>query len=156
MRYPKKSLVGVLVAGMLAAGAATADHARPGIFSDVGTPPAGEDDSHSNVSTDLMVERCTQFVSTALLDTDKHIRSFEHSYGTGFCLGWVNASMAYLNVRDKDGAPALGVCLPEEGIHSNEVMKIFLDFVAANPGDKKYNPSFIIYWAMLEKFPCIK
>jgi hypothetical protein len=137
----------------LTVAAARADHARPGLFTDVGVPPAEEDASHSNVSAELMVDRCSNFLANARFDVDGHVADYQHNYQAGFCLGWVNASMVFLNVRDSAGAPALGVCLPE-GIHTFEVIRNFLDFVKANPKDLKYNPSFLIYWAMLDKYPC--
>ena len=55
--------------------------------------------------------------------------------------------------RDAAGAEVLGVCLPE-GIHSKAVIETFLDFAKRNRDDIKYNPSFVIYWAMLEKYAC--
>ena len=120
-----------------------------------GFAPPAEDASHGNVSAELMVERCTNFVTNVSTDREGHITDYQHNYEAGFCLGWVNASMVFLNVRDSGGVPALGVCLPE-GIHTFEVIKSFLDYARANPDDLKFNPSFLIYWAMLEKHPCKK
>ena len=150
-----RSTKSLIIAAALAATtmAAQADHVRPRLFSDVGTPPAAEDVSHANVSTKVMIERCGKFAKSMRLDHEGHIRDYAHSYRTGFCLGWINASMVFLNMRDESGAPALGVCLPE-GIHTGEVLKSFLEFAKQHPDDLKYNPSFLIYWALLEQHPC--
>ncbi len=144
-----------LVILALAGTNALADHGRPGLFSDVGEPPAEEDVSHGNALTKLMVERCTMFVKNMKADADGHILDYMHNYQTGFCIGWVNASMVFLNMRDAAGAPALNVCLPE-GIHTLELVQSFLEFAKEHPDDLKYNPSFLIYWAMLDKYQCQK
>ena len=152
----RNRIVSVAIAAlMLLLPAAHADHLRPGLFTDVGAPPAAEDTSHGNVSAELMVDRCTNFVTNVSTDREGHITDYQHNYQAGFCLGWINASMVFLNLRDSGCTPALGVCLPE-AIHTFEVIKNFLDYARANVDDLKYNPSFLIYWAMLEKYPCKK
>jgi len=65
------------------------------------------------------------------------------------------ARRLFLSMRGTTGAPTLGVCLPE-GIHSFEVIETFLDFAKAHPEDLGYNPSFLIYWSMLDKYPCTR
>ena len=100
-----------------------------------------------------MASHHSRFVNSVRIGDDEHIRNYDHSYGIGFCLGWINASMVFLNVRDSAGAPALGVCLPE-GLHSDAAAKIFLEYIKDNPEDQKYNPAFIIYWALLGKYSC--
>jgi hypothetical protein len=132
---------------------AQADHKRPGIFHDVGAPPAAEDPSHGNTSTLLMVRRCEDFLRTAQINRAGHIRRYRHNHNAGFCIGWINSAMVFLNLRTESGGEMLGVCLPE-GVHSNAVIETFLDYVKGHPDDRKYNPSFLIYWAMLEKYPC--
>lgn len=150
-------LLTLICAAMFVAIAFTtrADHARPGLFGDVGAPPTEEDISHGNALTKLMVERCTKFVNNMRADDEGHILDYIHDYQTGFCLGWISASMVFLNIRDSAGAPALGVCLPE-GIHTGVVVKTFLEYAKQNPEDWKYNPSFLIYWSMLGKYPCAR
>lgn len=145
----------ILIAAALAAAtlSARADHDRPGLFGDVGESPATEDVSHANVSTVLMVDRCSNFLANVRTDENGHVTNYQHDYDAGFCLGWINASLVFLNIRNSVGAPALGVCLPE-GVHTFDVIHTFLDFIEANPDDLKYNPSFVIYWAMLDKYPC--
>lgn len=145
----------VALAVFAVAGAARADHVRPGLFSDVGAPPAEEDVSHGTMTTPLLIDRCKAMLDSSRTDGEGHLTDYKHDYKAGFCLGWINASMVFLNVRDAAGAPALGVCLPD-GIHTFEVIQTFLDFSKENPDDLKYNPSFLIYWAMLEKYPCQK
>lgn len=152
----KKLYASILALALIAAaGAAKADHARPGMFSDVGTPPAAEDASHGNTTLALMVDRCTSFLKTIRTDKEGHIRDYRHDYKAGFCLGWINASMVFMNFRDAQGAHQLGVCLPE-GIHSKEVVDTFLAFAKQHQDDAAYNPAFLIYWSLLEKYPCKK
>ena len=55
--------------------------------------------------------------------------------------------------RDKDAHQTLGVCLPE-GTHTKTVVENFLAFARQHDDDRKYNPSFLIYWSLLEKYPC--
>lgn len=153
MRYTMR--YGALIAAALAAAAmpARADHDRPEIFTDIGTPPAAEDAVRTNVSTQLMIDRCSHFLTYLRTDAEGHILDYLHDYRGGFCLGWINASMVFLNMHSSAGAPVLGVCLPD-GIHTFEVMQTFLDFAKAHPEELKFNPSFLIYWAMLDKYPC--
>ncbi len=152
-----RSLLTLICAGILLTIVFTAhaDHARPGLFSDVGAPPTEEDISHGNALTKLVVERCTSLVETMRTDDEGHILDYRHNYQAGFCLGWISASMVFLNVRNSAGAPALGVCLPE-GMHTGAVVKTFLEYAKQNPDDWKYNPSFLIYWSMLGKYPCVR
>ena len=153
MHYLKQVIAAFAL--LAAAAAASADHVHPGLFNDIGMPPSADDPTHANISTELMVTRCSKFMKKVRLDHDGHIRRYPHNYASGFCLAWINASMVFLNVRDSADAPALGVCLPE-GLHSTDVIKTFLDFTARNRDDWKYNASFLVYWAMLEKYPCSK
>jgi hypothetical protein len=144
----------ILATGLtLGAFAAHADHARPGIFGDLGAPPAKEDPTHGNTSTDLMIERCSAFLRSIRYDKEGHIRRYRHNYNSAFCIGWINSAMVFMNFRDKDGREMLGVCLPE-GTHSVDVIKTFLDFAKEHADDRQYNPSFLIYWALLDKYPC--
>lgn len=144
------SLAGALAAmGTLA----HADHARPGLFTDIGNPPAKGEPAQGGVAAQLLVERCTAFVKSIRTDKDGRIRDYEHNYKAGFCLGWINASMAFMNFRDAEGAEMLGVCLPE-GIDTKVVAETFLDFAKRHDDDMIYNPSFLIYWSLLEKYPC--
>jgi len=134
---------------------ARADHDRPAVFTDLGAPPSEEDVSHRNQSTELMIDRCNHFLAYLRTDAEGHVLDYLHDYRGGFCLGWINASMVFLNMRGTTGAPTLGVCLPE-GIHSFEVIETFLDFAKAHREDLGYNPSFLIYWSMLDKYPCTR
>jgi hypothetical protein len=147
--------VTLLVAAALALGAfaARADHVRPGIFGDIGAPAAVEDASHGNTSTKLMVNRCEDFLDTIRFNKEGHIRRYRHNYDGGFCIGCINAAMVFMNFRDKDGAHMLDVCMPE-GTHTVDVIKTFLDYVKQHPDDRQYNPSFLVYWALLDKYPC--
>ncbi|MBM3530193.1 MAG: hypothetical protein FJX62_19085 [Alphaproteobacteria bacterium] len=153
MRVLLSSFIAIVLA--FAVSAAHADHQRPGMFGDVGYPPPAEDPTHGSTTTDLMVSRCNAFVRSVRLDKEGHIRRYRHNYNTAFCLGWVNSAMVFMNFRDKDGHEMLGVCLPD-GVHTVDVVRTFLDYVGKKPDEKKYNPSFLIYWALLEKHPCKK
>jgi hypothetical protein len=129
----------ILIAAALAVltGSASADHDKLGLFTDIGTPPADEDVSHGNLSTELLIARCSYFLANVQTDDEGHIKDYPHNYQTGFCVGWVNASMVFLNVRESENKPALRVCLPE-GIHTIEVIRSFLDFANSNPDEWKY------------------
>lgn len=133
--------------------AARADHARPGLFSDVGAPPTVEDAAHGNTSTALMIDRCNAFLKSSRFDKEGHITDYKHDYKAGFCLGWINSAMVFMNVRDKDGHQALGVCLPD-AIHTKSVVETFLAFAKEHIDDHKFNPTFLIYWSLLDKYPC--
>lgn len=151
MRHVNRIIIALAL--VAAASSARADHARPGVFSDIGTPAAVEDQSHGNTTNAILIGRCTSFLKALDADKEGHIRDYRHDYQAGFCLGWINASMVFLNFRDSNGAETLGVCMPE-GTHSLTVIKTFLDYAKRHEDDLKYNPSFLIYWAMLEKYPC--
>ena len=143
----------VSLAAVFAVSTARADHVRPGVFGDLGSPPAKEDPTHGNTSTELMIQRCSAFMRTIRYDKEGHIRRYRHNYNSAFCIGWINSAMVFMNFRDKDGHQMLGVCLPE-GAHSMDVIKTFLDFAKEHDDDKQYNPSFLIYWSLLDKYPC--
>ncbi len=149
-----RTLPSLIVACALAVtvSAARADHQRPGIFGDVGAP-AVEDPTHGNTTTTLLVRRCNAFITSARLDKERHIRRYRHNYNSGFCIGAINTAMVFMNFRDSAGAQLLGVCLPE-GLHSMDVVQTFLDHVKQHPDDRKFNPAFLIYWSLLEKYSC--
>lgn len=81
------------------------------------------------------------------------ITRYTQNYQTGYCLGWINSAMAFLNFHNETGQHTLGVCMPED-ITSRQVVDIFLGYVGRNPDDMKYNPSLLIYWSLLEAYPC--
>ncbi len=61
--------------------------------------------------------------------------------------------MATLNFHNQAGNHTLGVCMPED-INSVDMIRIFLNYAHKNPDDLKYNPSLLICWSLLEKYPC--
>ena len=127
---------------------------HPGYFGDFMVPPAPEGSyGVGYTSTERMVERCTALEWSIKRAKDGKIRRYRRNYQGGYCLGWINSAMAFLNFHDKDGKHTLGVCMPED-IQSVEVMKTFLDYVNKNKAETVYNPSLLIYWALLEKYPC--
>ena len=65
------------------------------------------------------------------------------SGNTGISLAMLCAERGYACV----------VCMPEDML-SVDVIRVFLDYVQKNPDDLKYNPSLLIYWSLLEKYPC--
>jgi len=127
---------------------------HPGAVGDVMNPPAQEGDYGEGVtSTERMVERCTALEWSLRENKEGEVQKYERNYQTGYCLGWINSSMAYLEFHNEAGDHTLGVCMPED-IHTVDVLKIFLDYVHAKQEETKYNPSLLIYWALLEKYPC--
>jgi hypothetical protein len=134
---------------------ARSDHARPGLFHDFGPTVTEEDPAYASTTTPLMVDRCTALLRSMKIDKQGNIIDYNHDYRGGFCLGWINAAAVFMNFRDAAGGPLLGVCLPKD-IDSKTVAEAFLAFADHHEDDLKFNPSFLIYWSLLEKFPCRK
>jgi len=127
---------------------------HPGVWQDVITSPAPEGDYGTGfTSTQSVVERCTAFEWSVRRDKEGNVRKYKRNYQTAYCLGWINSAMAFLNFHNDAGNHTLGVCMPED-IESTAVIKVFLDYVNKNPDELKYNPSLLIYWSLLEKYPC--
>ena len=127
---------------------------HPGYFGDFMVPPAPEASyGLGYTSTERMVERCTALEWSIRENKDGKIDKYLRNYQTGYCLGWINAAMAFLNFHNEAGNHTLGVCMPED-IESIDVMKAFLDYVNNKKEETTYNPSLLIYWALLEKYPC--
>ena len=127
---------------------------HPGVWQDVMTPPTPEGTYGMGfTSTERVVERCTALEWSIRRDKEGAIRRYARNYQSGYCLGWINSAMAFLNFHNDQGNHTLGVCMPED-IESIAVIKIFLDYVNKNRDDMKYNPSLLIYWSLLEKYPC--
>jgi hypothetical protein len=127
---------------------------HPGVWQDVITMPAPEGPyGMSFTSTERVVERCTALEWSIRTGKDGNINKYKRSYQTGYCLGWINSAMAFLNFHNEAGKHTLAVCMPED-MQSIDVMKTFLDFVNKNPDELKYNPSLLIYWSLLDKYPC--
>ena len=127
---------------------------HPGVWQDVMTAPKAEGPYGLGfTSTERMVERCTALEWSVRHGQYGLIRRYRHNYQTGYCLGWINAAMAFLNFHNEAGNHTLGVCMPDD-IQSMDVVKVFLDYVHKNQDDMKYNPSLLIYWSLLEKYPC--
>jgi len=157
MRYGSMIfLAAALVAGSFAAYAKewTPGHARPGVFGDMAFPPAVEaPPGQKKTYTRRLIERCSNFLDTVRIRKDGTIRTYRHDYENGFCLGWTNAAFAFMNFRDSSGNEMLGVCLPDD-MTTKRIIETFLDYVKRHDDDIQYNPSFLIYWALLEKYPC--
>jgi len=127
---------------------------HPGVWQDVMTTPHPEGEYGMGfTSTQRVVERCTALEWSIRTDKDGSIRKYKRNYQTAYCLGWINSAMAFLNFHNEAGNHTLGVCMPEE-MHSIDVLKTFLDYVHKNSEHLKYNPSLLIYWSLLEKYPC--
>ncbi len=71
----------------------------------------------------------------------------------GYCLGWINSAKAFLQFHNAEGNHTLGVCMPEE-ITSRQVIDIFLTYAYKNTESLNYNPSLILYWSLLDRYPC--
>jgi hypothetical protein len=127
---------------------------RPGVWQDVMQSPRPEGPYGMGfTSTQNVVERCTALEWSIRRDKTGSIRRYGRSYQSGYCLGWINSAMAFLNFHNEAGNHTLGVCMPED-IQSMDVVKVFLDYVNKNRDELKYNPSLLIYWSLLDKYPC--
>jgi|SRR6185369_3798837 len=160
MRTRHLSILAFMLFGLAAA--APADVAaqqpnvktHPGVWQDVITPPAPEGSYGTGfTSTERVVERCTALEWSIRRDKDGNVRKYKRNYQTAYCLGWINSAMAFLNFHNEAGNHTLGVCMPED-VESTEVIKVFLDYVNKKPDELKYNPSLLIYWSLLDKYPC--
>jgi hypothetical protein len=147
--------IAVALAAAVMVSQACADHARPGLLHDFGMPVTEEDPAYVSTATPLMIDRCKAFLRSMKIDKQGNILDCDHNYRGGFCIGWINATAVFMNFRDGRGGPMLGVCLPKD-IDSKKVIETFLDFADRHDDDIKYNPSFLIYWSLLEKYPCKK
>ena len=128
----------------------------PGIYYDITRMPHPLGTFGGGItSTQRMVTRCTALLWSIDKSRRDEVPRYRLDYQTGYCLGWINASMAFLNVRDEAGKNLLGVCLPED-IDSRHVAETFIAYVHKNREHLIYNPSLLIYWALLEKYPCPK
>lgn len=128
--------------------------AHPGVWQDVMKSPSPEGSYGSGFTgTERVIERCTALEWAIRTSKDGNIRWYRRNYQTGYCLGWINSAMAFLNFHNDAGNHTLAVCMPED-IHSVDVLRTFLDYVHKNPAETQYNPSLLIYWALLEKYPC--
>lgn len=154
MRTRYIALAAVLAAALMAP-QARSDHARPGLLHDFGAPVTEEDPAYVSTTTPLMIDRCKALLRSMKIDKQGSILDYSHDYRGGFCLGWINATAVFMNFRDAGGGPMLGVCLPKD-IDSKKVVETFLDFADRHDDDIKHNPSFLIYWSLLEKYPCKK
>lgn len=127
---------------------------HPGVWQDVITTPPPEGSYGTGfTSTERVVERCTALEWAIRTAKNGNIRWYRRNYQTGYCLGWVNSAMAFLNFHNEAGNHTLGVCMPED-MHSVDVVRVFLDYVNKNRDELKYNPSLLIYWSLLDKYPC--
>jgi hypothetical protein len=127
---------------------------HPGVWQDVMKAPPAEGPYGSGFTgTERVIERCTALEWAIRNGKDGNIRWYRRNYQTGYCLGWINSAMAFLNFHNEAGNHTLAVCMPED-IRSVDVLKTFLDYVHKNPDEIKYNPSLLVYWALLDKYPC--
>jgi len=148
--------LGLIFAPLTFASAQSPDpKTHPGVWDDVTRTPAPEGPYGTGyTSTERVVERCTALEwAIKTRKKDGSIRWYRRNYSTGYCLGWINSTMAFLNFHNEAGSHTLGVCMPEQ-INSVDVIRVFLDYVHKNPDDLKYNPALLIYWSLLEKYPC--
>jgi hypothetical protein len=131
---------------------ASGDH--PGYWGDVMPPPAPEATyGAGRTSTKRMVEWCTELETSMRKDENGAVTEYARDYQSGYCLGWINSAMAFFNFHNEAEQHTLAVCMPET-IESTELLRLFLEYVNRNIEDTKYNPSLLLYWALLEKYPC--
>lgn len=127
---------------------------HPGFYGDmIASPPAEADYGTGFTSTERMVERCVALEKSVVENKNGEVVKYARNAQSAYCLGWINSAMGYLNFHNDAGKHTLGVCMPEK-TNSNDVLKLFLDYVYKHKEDTKYNASLLIYWAMLDKYPC--
>jgi hypothetical protein len=154
-RLPALIIVLGLFIPAMAAHAQSPDPAtHPGVWQDIMRTPRSEGPYGMGfTSTERVVERCTALLWSVRHDKEGNVRRYHRNYQTGYCLGWINSTMAFLNFHNEAGKHTLGVCMPDE-LDSRHVIDVFLDYVHKNRDHMKYNASLLIYWALLEKYPC--
>jgi hypothetical protein len=149
-------LVGLLIPALPAQAQAPDPATHPGVWQDIMKAPRQEGPyGMGYTSTERVVERCSAFLWSVRHNKDGTVRGYRRNYQSGYCLGWINSSMAFFNFHNEAGHHTLGVCLPDE-LDSRHVIDVFLGYVHNNQDHMKYNPSLLIYWALLEKYPCSK
>jgi hypothetical protein len=127
---------------------------HPGFYGDmIASPPAEADYGTGFTSTERMIERCVALEKSVVENKQGEVVKYAKNAQSAYCLGWINSAMAYLNFHNEAGKHTLGVCMPET-TNSNDVLKLFLDYVYKHKEDTKYNASLLIYWALLDNFPC--
>lgn len=129
-------------------------HIQGSVYQDImPTIPTESPDGGELPATKRMVDRCIETMLSIRERRDGAIRGYRMSYGAGYCLGWINATMALLKSYGEGREAALRVCMPDD-VTSRQVAEIFLDYMDSHTDFKKYNPTVLIYWALLEKYPC--
>jgi hypothetical protein len=127
---------------------------HPGVWQDIMKAPKPEGPYGTGfTSTERVVERCSALLWSVRMRKDGSVFRYRRNYQSGYCLGWINSTMAFLNFHNEAGNHTLGVCMPED-LDSRHVIDTFLGYVHNNLDHAKYNPSLLIYWALLEKYPC--
>jgi hypothetical protein len=127
---------------------------HPGVWQDIMKAPLPQGPYGAGyTTTERVVERCTALEWAIRTGKEGNIRWYRRNYQTGYCLGFINAAMAVLNFHNDAGNHTLGVCMPED-MQSLDVIRTFLDYVHRNQGDMQYNPALLVYWSLLEKYPC--
>ncbi|MDI1344345.1 MAG: Rap1a/Tai family immunity protein [Pseudolabrys sp.] len=155
------SFLALALLGLASFASAATAHAQqpdpkshPGVWQDVMRAPVPESPYGTGFTgTERVIERCTALEWAIRKGKNGNIRWYRRNYQTGYCLGWINSAMAFLNFHNEAGNHTLAVCMPED-MQSIDVLKAFLDYVHKNPDEIKYNPSLLIYWALLDKYPC--
>ena len=144
----------LLATAALAPPATAHSETHPGFYGDMmATPPAEADYGTGFTSTERMVERCVALEKSVVQNKEGEVVKYDRSYQSAYCLGWGNSAMGYLNFHNEAGNHTPGGCMPET-TNSHDVLKLFLDYVYQHKEDTKYNASLLIYWALLDKYPC--
>jgi hypothetical protein len=127
---------------------------KPGVWQDIITQAPFEGPYEADITTaKRVIERCARFERSIRARPDGSIRRYSREYNTGYCLGWINSAKAFLQFHNAEGNHTLGVCMPEE-ITSRQVIDIFLTYAYKNTESLNYNPSLILYWSLLDRYPC--
>ncbi len=133
---------------------AQSTQAPASIWQDIMTAtPTETPDGSDMQATNRMIERCAELMLSIRERRDGGIRGYRMSYGGGYCLGWINAMMTSFPYYGENRPAAQRVCLPAD-VTSRQVAEVFLDYTDAHADLRKFNPAVLIYWALLEKYPC--
>jgi hypothetical protein len=133
----------------------SSEDSSPGVVFDITKLPYAQGSYGAGLtSTRRTLERCAALLRSIKMQ-DGEVHGYTRDYQTGYCLGFANSALMTFNIRDEAGGHLLGVCLPE-GIDSQDLIEALLEYAHKNVEHAVYNPTFLLYWAMLEKYPCKK
>jgi len=69
-----------------------------------------------------------------------------------FCVGLVQGVTSTLILTQLTGHAL--TCIPEDGIRTEQVVRIFIKYLSANPEQLHHNETYLVVHALQEAFPC--